>query len=79
MARAARWISGSLDPATPHATRARLALLIAERHANGRDFAIAWDDFVRGARDHDRAAHVVQAAADASIAAASAPIPIHVS
>ncbi|MEZ4392145.1 MAG: hypothetical protein R3A48_13700 [Polyangiales bacterium] len=67
VALAARWIAGSLDASTHHGSRARLARLIAERHANGREFSIPWDEFVRGAHERERAAHAVQAAADAGL------------
>lgn len=67
VALAARWIAASIDAGSPHAPRAHLARLIAERHANGRDFSISWDAFVRGSNARERAAHAVQAAADAGL------------
>jgi hypothetical protein len=63
--RSARWLERLFAHAPYHRDRARLARQIAERHANGRAFEIPWDESIDAERDRTRAAHAVQAAADA--------------
>lgn len=63
--RSAAWIERLFEDDPYRRERARFARLVAERHANGRAFEIPWDESIDAERDRVRAAHVVQAAADA--------------
>ncbi len=63
--RSARWLQAASAPGSPQHVRATFARQVAERHANGRGFEIPWDDAIDAGRDRAKAAHVVQAAADA--------------
>lgn len=63
--RSARWLQAASPPGSPQHVRATFARQVAERHANGHGFEIPWDDAIDAGRDRAKAAHVVQAAADA--------------
>ncbi len=66
--RSARWVQAAVAPGTLEHARATFARQVAERHANGRGFEIPWDASLDANRDREKAAHVVQAAADAGSA-----------
>jgi hypothetical protein len=63
--RSATWLERIFAGVHPHGDRARLARLIAERHANGHGFELPWEASIETKHDRTQAAHVVQAAADA--------------
>lgn len=67
--RSAAWLQRLFDGVSPHGERARVARLIAVRHASGRGFEMAWEAAIDAKHDRAQAAHVVQAAADAGSAA----------
>ncbi len=67
--RSAEWLAARSDLGSPMTSRLRVAAQIARRHAQGESIAIDWDEAVVPAYDCEMAAHVVQAAADAGVAA----------
>ena len=70
--RSAAWLQQLFDGVPYQGERARFARQVAERHANGRGFEIPWDESIDATHDRGRAAHVVQAAADAGSASLTA-------
>ncbi len=69
--RSASWLVGRFDTSSTHreCERARFALQVASRHANGRAVEIPWDESITRKHDMVRASHAVQAASDAGSSA----------